>query len=173
MSIPNHSESIVTRSGCRFDVRPVGPGDEAALAAFFLKVTTDDLRFRFLSGIKAVGADRLTAMMQVDHHQTENFIAVIDDGTQIIASAMLACDPWLERGEVAIAVRSDFKHNGVGWEMLTFVAQQAEIMGVKTLESIESRDNHDAIELEREMGFSARSYPGDASLVLLERKLGR
>jgi GNAT superfamily N-acetyltransferase len=170
---PSHSHRIVTRSGCLFFVRPVLPTDEPALAEFFAHVAPEDLRFRFLTGLKTVGAERLAALTHVDHRQTENFIAFVDHESEIIASAMLACDADLKRGEVAISVRSDFRHDGVGWEMLEHVARHAEAMGVETLESIESRDNHAAIDLERDMGFTARAYPGDASLMLLERKLGQ
>ena len=37
---------------------------------------------------------------------------------------------------------------------------------IKTLESIEVRDHHDAIELEREMGLTGSSMHGDATLVV-------
>lgn len=40
------------------------------------------------------------------------------------------------------------------------------------MESIVSSDNHAAVRLEEEMGFSVKPYPGDATLMLLERKLG-
>jgi hypothetical protein len=43
--------------------------------------------------------------------------------------------------------------------------------GIGTLESIEFRDNGEAIGLEREMGFTAAPYPGDATLVLLGKRL--
>jgi hypothetical protein len=36
---------------------------------------------------------------------------------------------------------------------------------------MESRENHDAISLEREMGFKAEAYPEDAGLVLLSKAL--
>lgn len=173
MSSIHHPHRIVTRSGCLFSVRSVTPEDEPALAEFFGHVTPDDLRFRFLTSVKTVGAAQLEALTHVDHRRTENFIALVDDGKQIIASPMLACDKEMKRGEVAISVRSDFRHDGVGWEMLEHVAKHAEALGIETLESIESRENHAAIELERDMGFTARSYPGDATLMLLERKLGQ
>ncbi len=38
--------------------------------------------------------------------------------------------------------------------------------GTQTLESIEVRDHREAIELEREMGFTASSMHGDATLVV-------
>lgn len=164
-------EQIITRSGCQFQVRPVVPTDGDALAEFYRHVSAEDLRFRFLTGLKEIGADRLDALTHVDHRKTENFLAFVDDGTQIIASAMLACDPTMKRGEVAISVRSDFKRDGVGWEMLLHVTKYAESIGVETIESIESRDNHQAIDLERDLGFTASAYPGDSTLILLQRSL--
>ena len=59
----------------------------------------------------------------------------------------------------------------MSWKLLEHVARFAEAAGVKTLQSIESYANHAAIELECDMGFTARPYPGDATLVLVERKL--
>ncbi len=166
------STRLITRSGCLFDVRPAWPKDEPALAEFFTHVTPEDMRFRFLTGIKEVGHDRLAAMTNVDHHRTENFLAFVDDGAEIIATAMLACDADGKRGEVAVAIRSDFKNDGVSWELMKHVAAFAKSIGVETLESIESRDNHAAINLEREMGWTTSSYPSDASLMLVQRNLG-
>ena len=161
---------LQTWTGFRFHVRPVASEDEAALGEFFTHVTPDDLRFRFLSGINVVSHGQLSSMIDVDHRQKENFLAFDGDGT-LIATAMLACDPALTVCEVAISIRPDFKGRGVSWELLEHAAHFAEALGVSTLQSIESNANHSAIELEREMGFTARSFPGDATLVLVERKL--
>ena len=166
------SKRLRTRSGCEIDVRPAQPADEAALAEFFRHLTPEDIRFRFLTGLKEVGHDRLAAMTNVDHRQTENFLAFADDKPEIVASAMLACDADLTRGEVAIAILPDFKNRGIGWELLRHVSRHAEALGVKTLESIESRDSHAAIELERDMGFTATSYLDDPTLMLVQRTLG-
>lgn len=171
MSNDDWSRDLVTRTGFRFHVRAARPEDETALAAFFTHMTADDLRFRFLSTIKEVGHDRLAAMTQIDHRRTENFLAFADGSPAIIATAMLACDDALDIGEVAIAIRSEDKKKGVGWELLGHIARYAEAKGVKTLESLESRENHAAIELEKELGFVAQSYPDDPSLVLVRRHL--
>lgn len=98
-----------------FNVRPVCADDEVSLAEFLRHVTPDDIRFRFLTGIKDVGHDGLSVMTHIDHHQTENFIAFIDGESEIIATAVFACDADLGRGEVAIAIRSDVKNDGVVW----------------------------------------------------------
>jgi GNAT superfamily N-acetyltransferase len=90
---------------------------------------------------------------------------------EIVATAMLACTDDMSKGEVAIAVLPQYKKKGLSWELLEHVARFAEAKGVKTLEAVESRDHHAAIEMEREMGFTATSYPGDATLVLVQRTL--
>jgi len=167
----NWSGELTTRTGHNFHVRPVTASDEPALAEFFTHVTPDDLRFRFLTSINIVGHDRLAAMTQVDHRQKENFLAFAEDGVTVIATAMLACDAALETGEVAISIRADYKRRGISWALLAHVARFAESIGVQTLQSIESSANHAAIELEREMGFTVHSYPGDATLMLIQRKL--
>lgn len=162
---------LTTRTGLRFNVRPAQPLDEAALGEFFTHVTPDDLRFRFLTGLKTVGHDRLAAMTAIDHHQTENFLAFVDGEAGIIATAMLACDAKMKTGEVAISIRSDYKARGISWDLLRHVAAYAKAKGLTTIQSVESRDNHSAIDMEREMGFVAGPYPGDPTLVLVQRKL--
>ncbi|MBX3531969.1 MAG: GNAT family N-acetyltransferase [Rhizobiaceae bacterium] len=166
-------QNLETRSGLRLEVRPVGPADEEILADFFANVTPQDLRFRFLGGMREVSHERLMDMVRVDHVTKETFVATVEGGMTVAAVAMLACDAELERGEIAISVRSGFKHLGVGWEMLRHVVQSAKAMGVRSIECVESRENHEAIELEREQGFSAEADPEDPTFVILRQELRR
>ena len=162
---------LSTHTGFIFQVRPAYPADEAALDEFFKHVTADDLRFRFLAALDEVSDDQLALMTSVDHRRTENFLAYDVGVGDVIATAMLAADDDGKEAEVAISVRSDYKHRGIGWSLLELVARFAAAKGVARLRSIQSREDHEAIELEREMGFTATSYPGDATLVLLEKEL--
>ena len=84
---------------------------------------------------------------------------------------MLACDDAMEIGEVAIAIRSDYKGKGISWDLLAHIAAYAKAKGLTTIQSIESRDNHAAIDMERQMGFVASPYPDDPVLVLVQRHL--
>ena len=166
--IVSRSIPLTTRSGFEFHVRPVEPADKDALADFFDHVSREDLRFRFLSPIPEVGDSLLEDLVNVDHDHKEDYIALDIDDKTIIASAMIGANEDKSEAEVAIVVRSDYKHRGMSWTFLEYVIDEARRSGIKKLQSIESRSNHAAITLEKEMGFSARSYPGDASLMLLE-----
>ncbi len=171
LPVESWSADLTTRSAYIFHVRPAAPSDEAALAAFFTHVAKEDLRFRFLSAIKTVGHDQLAALVTVDHRRTENFLAVESGTGLILATAMLAADAAMKNAEVAIAIRADAKHRGISWTLLDHVARFAVAKGIETLESIESRDNHAAIELERERGWTASACPGDPSAMILRRTL--
>jgi acetyltransferase len=165
------SAHLTTRTDFGFLVRPAHPGDEPALATFFTHVSPDDLRFRFLSSVNQIAGERLIAMTHVDHELTEHFLALDPDDGAIIASAMLATDPAKVVGEVAISIDSRFKARGIGWALLAHVTRYAKAHGLKRLQSIESRENHAAIDLEREMGFTRKPYPDDPTLVLVEAQL--
>ena len=164
------STEVVTRSGLRLSVRPVARDDGPVLKDFFGRVTPEDLRFRFLTAMLEVSDDRIAAMVDVDHKQTEDLLAFVDDGT-LVGSAMIAIDPSGDRAEVAIAVRADYKHRGVGWTLLNRAADYAKARGSRTLEAVESRLNQKAIEVERDSGFTMKAYPGDATLVIVSKQL--
>lgn len=162
-----------TRAGVGLKVRPVAVADEPTLDEFFTHVTKEDLRFRYLVGINQVSKERIAELAEIDHAQVENYLAFAQGGTPLIATAMLACDPKFERVEVAITIREDFKDLGIGWELLSYLAKVASAKGVKILESIEPRDNHAAIDLERHMGFTAEPDPDDPRLIIVRKELAR
>ena len=162
--------TLITRSGLELRVRPARLGDEAALTKFFADVTAEDRRFRFLSMVH-VGREHVSAMTDVDHTQTESFVAFAAGSDRIVGAAMLACDASLETGEVAISVHGDHKNRGIGWALLSHVEAHARAKGVKRLMSIENRANKSAIQIERELGFDASSYDGDMTLVVLQKGL--
>jgi GNAT superfamily N-acetyltransferase len=162
---------LTTRTGVKIHVRPVRAGDEPMLAEFFTHVTQEDLSFRYFAGLNEVGKERIAALTDVDHVRTENYLAFGESGEPLIASAMLACDPAFERGEVAISIRADYKNRGIGWELLGFLSKVAAAKGVKVLESIERRENRAAIELEQQMGFTTVTDPDDPAILLVRKEL--
>lgn len=170
--MPSHSpeqSSLTTRAGLHLNVRRAGAADEDALKSFFEQVTLEDLRFRFLSAVLHVGHDQIAAMLRTDR-EAETILAFEENGA-LVGVAMLAADAEGETAEVAVSVHRDWKAQGIGWSLLRHVAQTARARGILRLQSIESRDNHAAIEVERDLGFTARAYPGDPALILVEADL--
>jgi acetyltransferase len=161
---------LVTRSGERLTVRQARPEDEALLAAFFDRVSAEERRFRFFCAQDHVGHDQIAPLVCTDHFRAESFLA-FDSAGELVGHGLLACDNPLDTAEVAVSIRSDRRGQGIGWAMLDLLADAARQRGVRRVISIEDRDNHAAIALEREKGFTAQGIDGDPALVLLERLL--
>jgi len=162
---------LTTRSGLQLEVRPVRADDGPLLRDFFAKVATDDLRFRFLSGVNSVSDDQIARMVDVDHKQTEDFLAFADGA--LVATGLVASDEARDRAEVAIVVRGDHKNRGIGWTLLGHIAEHARSLGIRFLESVEDRHNQAAIEVERDLGFSVKPYGDDPTLVVVSKQLCR
>ncbi|GGD44748.1 GNAT family N-acetyltransferase [Croceicoccus pelagius] len=169
MNVMAAQRTVLTRDAVQLTVRPVEPRDEALLEDFFENVCESDRRFRFLSAQAHIGHDQIAPLVEVDHWQTENFLAFDTGNGALVATAMLACDARMDVGEIAVSVRSDYRGRGVGWSMLDVLSRAAQERGLKQVIAIEDRDNHAAIELEREKGFEPRPFAGDNSLVVLTR----
>src|SRR5204862_241172 len=132
-------------------------------AEFFHRVSPEDLRFRFLTGLREVGRDRLVAMTQIDYARAMHFLAFTEG--RLIASAFVACNPPHTRAEVALSVDAAFKDRGVSWTLMQHVIAYARAEGIETIESIESADNRTALALEHEMGFETVSAEGAERIV--------
>lgn len=162
---------LKTRSGAILAVRPVGPADEALLADFFDRVSDEDRRFRFLTAHRHLTHEQLVPMVEVDHFRTESFVAFDEASGTVVGHAMLACDNPLDTGEVAVSVCQKWRGQGVGWALLDLLAEAARKRGLRRVIAIEDRENHAAIELEREKGFVPHGVEGDPTLVMLEKVL--
>lgn len=163
--------TLATRGGLVLKLRPVASADAQLVASFFAHLSPEDLRFRFLSGQDRLSESQLAMMIGVDHRHSEHLLAFEGESGSLVASLMLAADKHMEVAEVAIAVAPGFKGRGIGWTLLKHAAELARERGVRRLRSIESRTNHQAIEVERALGFHAGDYDGDATLMLVEAEL--
>lgn len=161
--------ALETRSGIQLDVRPATERDEPALAALFDAVSDEDRRFRFLSAAEHVSHAQLDPLVHADHFRSESYLAFNHADGSLVASALLACDGPLDTAEVAVSIRGDYRGKGIGWALLDLLAREAEGRGVRRVIAIEDRENHAAIELEREKGFMPEAVEGDPTLVILSR----
>jgi GNAT superfamily N-acetyltransferase len=170
-SLADWSAQIETRTGLKLNVRSASPNDEQTVIDFFRQITPEELRFRFLSSLKAIGSELAHELVEVDHIETENLLAFNFEDGSLVASAMLAADDKASDAEVAVAVRSDFRGQGVGWAMLHHACDFARVRGFKRVHSIELSDNRSGISLEEEMGFKAHPCPDDMTLMILSKDL--
>lgn len=167
---PNYH--LMTRTGVRLMLRAVEPGNAAALNTLLGALTQEDMRFRFLVSQNAPDTALVGRLATVDHRRTEHVVAFDERSRQPVASLMIAADLDMQSAEVAIAVASGARGRGIGWTLLNHAADLARMRGIKTLRSVENRANHDALEVEQQLGFVAKSIEGEPGLVMVEAHLG-
>jgi acetyltransferase len=162
---------IVTRSGVRLRLRSIDASDGTELNKLLGSLRSEDLRFRFLVSQNEPNAADIGRLLMVDHRRTEHVLAIDEQTSQPVASLMIAADPEMRTAEVAIAVASGARNRGIGWALLRHAADLARARGIKTLRSIESRANLDALVVERTLGFRCSTVEGDPALVMVEADL--
>jgi GNAT superfamily N-acetyltransferase len=162
---------LITNTGYHLHVRPARPDDETAVAAFFRRLTPDDLRHRFLSALREVGYARLKEMVRNDDPHSINFLAFERFTGQLVATAMLVADGDYDTAEFALATRSDRKAHGISWSLLEHLTRYAKEIGIRRIQSVETSDDDKALRLERELGFTVRTCPDDATLMIAEKIL--
>jgi acetyltransferase len=160
---------LTTRSGLVLNVRPATVADEPALTTFFDRVSREDRRFRFLAAGEHVSHEQLQPLVHADHFRSESFLAFDATTGALVASGLLACDNALDTAEVAVSVAEEYKARGAGWAVLDLLAAEGQRRGVRRVISIESRNNHEAIEVERDKGFTPEPCEGDPTLVILSK----
>lgn len=163
--------TATTRTGVELTITPARADDRDALERFFERVTPEDLYFRFLSGIRKVDDSRIKAMLRDDDDYSIDFLALDSDNGDILATAMLVADRDFDSAEFAMCTREDAKNKGISWVLLDHAANYAAAMGVRRIYSLQSASQTDALQLEREMGFTVRTNPGDPVHMLVEKIL--
>ena len=118
-----------------------------------------------------LSAEEIVAILEVDHRHSEHILAFDTATGELIATLLLLADSGMESAEVTVSVAADWKGRGIGWTLLRHASDLAQSRGVKKLRSVESRANHDALEVERALGFHAQPVEGDPSLVQVEMDL--
>lgn len=161
------SADLTTRSGVRLHVRPGQIADVTLLGELFAHVSAADLRFRFMGTIKKLSEDQLRALLDPNEGMT-TYIAFAEDGRPV-ACCTLAEDPGGQSAEVALSVRSGWKRRGVSWTLLEHVLACAAARGLRRIDSIESADDREAINLQREMGFVARLHSAEPMEVQMSK----
>jgi acetyltransferase len=165
------TRDAVTNIGYRIHIRPARPDDEAAVAKLFAALTPDDLRHRFLSSLRQVRPEVVRDMVRDDDPHRICFLAFEQVTGELIATALLAAERDYASGEFALATHPDRKGRGVSWALLDHLVGYAADVGIAKLVSIETADDAKALELERQMGFTVRTSPDDATLMIAEKML--
>ncbi|MBV6820466.1 bifunctional acetate--CoA ligase family protein/GNAT family N-acetyltransferase [Rahnella sp. PD12R] len=169
-------EHVILKNGLPALFRPILPEDEPLLKAFILKVTKEDLYYRYFSEINEFTHEDLANMTQIDYDREMAFVAVRTENeeSEIIGVTRTVSDPDNIDAEFSVLVRSDLKGLGLGRRLLDKMIDYAAEHGLQRLTGITMPNNRGMITLAKKLGFDVDIQIQDGivnlSLVLEKRQ---
>ena len=151
---------IKTSSGLDFDVRLASADDQPRLIEFWKHVSPLDLARR------AIGIGEAGSAPPAGGADTTEYLA-FDGDHVLIAVALLVTDRGDEAARTTVCTDARATHHGVSWALLDHVLRDARAAGIRTVESLFSKQDVHAALLERKMGFVEVDHAGDGDMTLL------
>src|SRR4051812_23847718 len=126
-------EDVVLRDGSTLRLRPTGAADEAALVAFFERLSPETRHLRFQGGVR-IGASTVAPFLRSDGKEALSLVAelaVAHGDPRIVALGTFVRLRDASRAEVAFAVADERQRRGIGSRLLERLAVHARREGIE------------------------------------------
>jgi RimJ/RimL family protein N-acetyltransferase len=127
------------------------PTDGRQLRRFFYRLSPETLYRRFHSPIVRPEQAQPARLLDLDHHDREAVVAVVDD--EIVGVARYARRPGADAAEIAVVVADGWQRQGLATRMLGALSELAVEAGVRQFNLNMQADNPAVLRLAR------RVYP--------------
>jgi RimJ/RimL family protein N-acetyltransferase len=130
------------------------PTDAKQLRRFFFRLSPDTLYRRFHSPIARPEQAQPDRLLDVDHHDREAVVAVVEN--EIVGVARYARRPGSDLAEVAVVVADGWQRQGLATRMLGALTERALSEGVRQFTLNMQSDNTAVLRLVRRLYPDAR-----------------
>ena len=167
-------ETLPLPDGSTLLIRPVRPEDAPGFVAGFARLTTEDIRMRFMHVVKELTAAEAARLTRIDYDREMALVALRQRPGQPpegCGVARIVGEPDRERVEFAIILLRDATGIGLGSLLLRRLILYARDQGFRELFGEILRENEVMLELCRTMGFTIRVCPEDSGVMLATLRL--
>ena len=176
LAIPPYPEEWVTRwttkGGEGLTIRPIRPEDAEAHAAFFGRLTPEDIRWRFFSQLKELPPQQIARMTQIDYDREMAFVAVrpgADGAEELLGVSRLIREPDGVTGEFAVIVDRRMKGQGLGRHLMERLFAWGHAAGIATIAGQVLADNAPMLAFVRGLGFTLKRSAEDEDIFDVRR----
>lgn len=170
----NTIEIFQTKSGLLVYVRPMEPGDAPYLVDIFEHMGSESRYSRFMQTADNISIDRMWSEAELIAHLVETtsygLVAFADLTDQecapIGAARYVELNPV--QAEIAVSVRDDHQHQGIGTNLMRLLIQYAEDDGYEQLVGTVQNNNSAMWAMLRKLNYRLERQPeGNYSLVTI------
>lgn len=163
-----NGDLLSSLDGTALQLRPIRADDVVALQRGFTRLSSDEVRMRFLHTLTELPDQLAQRLCRLDPEQELAFVLVDPPGTtdepEIHGVARAYIDPNTDSAEFALIVQRRFTGQGFGSELLNRVIDACRARGVREIWGDVLTENHAMLDLCDEFGFRRESVFHDASL---------
>jgi acetyltransferase len=168
LAIPPYPAELIGSFDARGEtltIRPIRPEDAAAHAAFFKRLTPDDVRWRFFAALREQSAEQVARLTQVDYEREIAFVAVRESSGETVGVARLVREMNPALGEFAVVVQPDLKGRGLASHLMQRLIAWGRTRGVTEIVGQVLADNHPMLNFVRRLGFTLRRLPDETDVM--------
>jgi len=156
---PAPEATVVLKDGSTVAVRPLQSGDEAALTAFYSRLSPESQAFRFFAAPDDVS--EIAKRLVISNYESQ-FGLVARTGTDVVGHAVYVVTGG-RRAEMGLAIADAYQGRGLGLLLFAQLAEAAAGAGIEVFEAVVKADNQRMLDLLKESGFplTLRSEPGE------------
>lgn len=158
-------EHWAAHDGERLTIRPIRPEDADQHAAFFGRLSPQDIRYRFFTAMRELSPEQMARLTQVDYDREMAFIAVRVTSNETVAVARLVYEPGDAEGEFAVIVQADMKGHGLATHLMQRLIDWARTRRLRTIVGQILADNAPMLAFVRHLGFSLKRMPDEPDVV--------
>jgi acetyltransferase len=158
------AEHWTMRDGERLIIRPIRPEDAEQHAAFFGRLSPQDIRFRFFTAMRELSAEQMARLTHIDYDREMAFVAVREASGETVGVARLVCEDERE-AEFAVIVAADVKGKGVASHLMRRLIDWARGRRLREIVGQVLSDNAPMLAFVRHLGFSVKRMPEEPDVV--------
>ena len=152
-------------------IRPIRPEDAEAHAAFFARLSPEDVRYRFFSLLRALSPEQVARMTQVDYDREMAFVAVREATHETVGVCRLVREPYTDTGEFAVVVEAGMKGRGLARRLMRRVMDWGRSQGMTGITGQVLADNAPMLAFMRRLGFAVTRLPDEPEVVEVSKGL--
>ena len=166
-------EAVRVNDGRELVLRPIEPGDVAAMQRCFARLSPNEVRRRFLHAMSELPLPMAQKLCQIDPLQ-ETAYTLIDETVQpseMRGVGRIFVDEATDTAEFSVLVEHAWSRVGLGALLMQRLVEDCRRRGIYELWGYVLLENRPMLELCRELGFTHRMMPDEPGTALITLKL--